>query len=793
MQVVLPLCLALLFASPLYAQLNTTLIGNLDYEEGVNDIWGYVAPDGTEYAIVGLQTGVSIVSLADPENPTEVGRTVGVESPWRDMKSYRGYAYAVADRGEDGITVIDLRHLPDSISSFNYTDNLPGEPDLLRAHNIYIDTTRGLAFTAGGDRDVNDGGVHVFDLNADPVRPPLVARGPEEYSHDVYVHDSLMFTSEIYTGFMAVYDITDLDTIRELGRVQTPFRFTHNAWSTDDNTYVFTTDERGNASVAAYDISNPDDIQLLDEFRPVTSLNTGSIPHNVHVIGDYLSISSYSDGLRVVDAADPSNLVEVAFYDTYSGPDGGFNGAWGAYPFLPSGLTLVSDRSSGLFVVDVDYVEASRLSGTVTDRVSGEPVAGAAVRILTEQINRKTTDALGAYRTGVAGGGTLAVEVSALGYYSDTIEVELVAGGASVQDFALLPRPVTTIQLDVRDRATDLSIPNVRVNLYNPAIDYAAVPDSTGTTELTEVFDYTYDVLVTVWGYQANVLEGARGDTLDGTIVYLDRGYEDVFSTDLGWTVSGDAWAGQWERGTPTATFNREGPGQPGTDAPGDFGNQAYITGLAGGNSNSNDVDRGETVLTSPLLDLSDYGTGVRLEYSYWFSNLSGSRTPNDTLTVSLSDGDTTVVLRQYSQSTVGWQRDTVLLDSMLPLSDSMRVVVSTADQTASDNLVEAGFDNFRVLDSVLLSPVVTLLQPGIALDLYPNPAWGSANLDFDLRPAKSGILTIHDISGRRLVHQLLRGPQGRVEIGRELQSGLFLITIRTDGRAPTTLKWMKH
>ncbi|MCZ6653173.1 MAG: dockerin type I domain-containing protein, partial [Planctomycetota bacterium] len=32
--------------------------------------------------------------------------------------------------------------------------------------------------------------------------------------------------------------------------------------------------------------------------------------------------------------------------------DAGFQGAWTAYPFFPSGTVIVSDRTSGLFVLD---------------------------------------------------------------------------------------------------------------------------------------------------------------------------------------------------------------------------------------------------------------------------------------------------------------------------------------------------------------------------------------------------------------------------------------------------------
>ncbi|MEP6794967.1 MAG: hypothetical protein ABJB16_11615, partial [Saprospiraceae bacterium] len=54
----------LLFStSKSFGQLNMTLQDSMDYNVGVNDVCGWVAPDGREYALVGLNTGVSIVAI----------------------------------------------------------------------------------------------------------------------------------------------------------------------------------------------------------------------------------------------------------------------------------------------------------------------------------------------------------------------------------------------------------------------------------------------------------------------------------------------------------------------------------------------------------------------------------------------------------------------------------------------------------------------------------------------------------------------------------------------------------
>ena len=50
---------------------NMTLLGKLDYEQGLNDVWGYVDDIGNEYAIVGVINGTSIVDVTDPFNLVE--------------------------------------------------------------------------------------------------------------------------------------------------------------------------------------------------------------------------------------------------------------------------------------------------------------------------------------------------------------------------------------------------------------------------------------------------------------------------------------------------------------------------------------------------------------------------------------------------------------------------------------------------------------------------------------------------------------------------------------------------
>ena len=531
--------------------MNLNFVSSLEYDNNLNDIWGYTAPNGIEYALVGLVNGTSIVSLEDPANPVEVSFLPGPNSTWRDIKTYDQFAY-VTNETSNGLLVIDLTD-PNNATGVDFTDLGTGGT-FSSAHNLYIDEF-GFLYLAGAD--INSGGAVILDVATDPANPAFVSFGAAVYAHDFFARDNILYASQINGGELVLYDVSDKNNISELGSTATPFTFTHNAWPTDDGSVVFTTDEVANAPVASYDITDPNDIQLLDEFVPIATLGVGVAPHNVHVWNDFIIISYYTDGCIIVDGSNPTNLIEIANFDTFFQGVNGFQGAWGAYPFLPSGLVLVSDVVNGLFVLEPNYVRAAWLEGTVTSLNTGQVLDGVNVAIAAGQANNANSNAFGEYGTGLATAGTFDVTFTKEGFFPLTTTATLVNGEITILDVQLDSPPPATITGQVINAETGAPIPNAIVNIDGEIIDFSGVSDANGNFTIIG-HDDDYIVLTAAWGFlhasQNEVIENGAGNIL----IELSPGFQDDFFADLGWEVQGIVGTGAWERGDPNGTFFKE-------------------------------------------------------------------------------------------------------------------------------------------------------------------------------------------------------------------------------------------
>jgi choice-of-anchor B domain-containing protein len=781
--------LVLLFLSGLmHAQVNIQLAGTLSYQQlrgsNLSNLWGYTDEQGNEYALVGVcgtnaenPGGISVVDLSDPSSPQEIFFFEGPASIWREIKVWNDHAYITTEAESGGLTIVDLSPLPQSTA---LSAIVWDAPDWNTSHSLFIDEN-GRLYLHGADR--GEGGVIMYDLTQDPMAPVEVGAFDNWYCHDSYARGDTLYAAHILDGFLSIVDVSDPSAPVLLGTRVTPNAFTHNVWLDDSGDFLFTTDERTASYVGAYDITDPTDIEEVDRLQ--SDPGSGTIPHNTYWLNDFLVTSYYTFGVTIYDAQRPDNLVEVGHYDTSPFSGDGFFGAWGVYPFFSSQRLIVSDIEEGLIVLDPTYVRACWLEGLVTDASNGNPI-NSATASLSAPSQAAITGFDGRYATGTHLAGTHTATFSAPGYQTATVTVTLVNGELTIQDVALQPLQQLALAGEVVDVVTNEGIADARVRLTSDGPIVSALSAADGSFTIPAVFEGDYDARAGRWGWRTRCEAVELTVGMSPLVIALESGYMDDMALDLGWTVSGTASAGGWERGIPEQTVVNGQMANPSSDATGDCGDEAYVTGaLAGSAAGEFDLDGGFTELTSPTFDVSAMQQPA-IRYQRWFYNGGGQGTPNDRLVLSLSNGTTTSVVENVTTSGSAWQEVTVTISDILPPSATMQFIARVSDD-APGHVVEAGIDRFEVFDMASVGLVETLNAS--VLRVWPNPSSGQFQLQ-----ATPGTyeLVVLDITGRQLQRALVRFEAGVSQV-LDLPRGAYLLSLEGNGGYHAPVKVVVH
>ncbi|MFT5138527.1 MAG: choice-of-anchor B domain-containing protein [Lysobacterales bacterium] len=351
-----------------------------------NDSWGWKDPQsGRYYALMGRSTGTSFIDVSDPAAPVLLGSlptTLG-DRPWRDIKVYADHAFIVADGiTGHGMQVFDLTRLRGVTSEQVFT------PDALytgvgSAHNIAINEQSGFAYIVGSS-DCN-GGLHIVDISS-PKTPVFAGCFADDgYTHDVQCvtyagHDADHLGSEVCFASnidsLTIIDVSKKNAPVLLGKVLYPdTAYAHQGWFDQENGIFFMGDETdelnfgNNTRTLMFDVRDLDEPVYADSHLHATSV----IDHNMYVKNGYLFQANYKAGLRIlkINGGQTPGLTEMAYFDTDpTGDSFSFAGAWNVYPFFDNDTLLVSDMSSGLFVLKAtipgNTADASPLNGSMS-------------------------------------------------------------------------------------------------------------------------------------------------------------------------------------------------------------------------------------------------------------------------------------------------------------------------------------------------------------------------------------------------------------------------------------------
>ena len=629
-------------------------LGEFGSQTSGADCWGYTSPSGREYAIIGMSDAVAFVEVSDPGAPVILEVIPAVNSLWRDIKTYQDHAYWVSEGG-GGVQIADMSQIDAGIVTFQGS---VGDSGTSASHNLAIDETSGFLYrTGGGGTPVE--GLRIFSL-ANPSSPQVVGEWNTRYVHDAQV---VTYTSGPYAGKQVAFcfsedgsgggnpavdilDVTNKNNIQSISQLTyTTPAFSHQGWLSPDRQHLYINDELDELTFGGTTKTRIANVSNLNAPSQVGTFTSGStaIDHNLYTVGDLIFEANYRSGLRVFDASNPTAPVQTAWFDTYPDDDvAEFNGLWNAYPYLPSGTIVGSDLEKGLFLWKLGGADLSiSLSGGAPELLA-------------------------------PGGQTITLSITELG--------DAIAPGSPA--------------LHYDTGAGFASVPLVSLGGGNyqgsfPGLDcgaqvtwYVSARTIGGTTYTDPPAAPTY-------------LYGSVAAAAEVLVAEVD------LESNPGWTVGapGDtATTGVWERADPVGTT-----AQPEDDHTADPGTQCYVTakGLPGGGLGDDDVDGGQTTLTTSDFDLS--GGDATISYWRWYSNATSSAPNADVFVVDISnDGGATwsnveTVGPAGPETLGGWFQHVFLVSDLVTPTSQVRLRFVASDLN-DGSIVEAAIDDLRVV-----------------------------------------------------------------------------------------------
>lgn len=322
-------------------------------------VWG----DG-HYAYVGSErrNGVLIFDVSNPDAPVQVGYYNPSNSlDMEDVKVANGIGY-FADNMGSGLHIVDVSD--------------PTNPTLLSqitSANGGFDNTHKIAvwqnFVFIPQNLVAPAIIKVFDVSnpSSPVLKTTFTSTDSKWVNDLTIQTTTSGSVRAYTagwgGKGDIWDITNIATQAPvlLGSFSAGIDGS-STYATDDGNFLAysrkTTD--GTSEVKIWNISNPASPTVASTITMSEFGIDAVAPHDPKIVGNLLYVSWFQAGTLIFDITDPTKPVLVGSYDTWpaSPSPAQLDGNWGVYPFLGQDRVLMSDRNTGLYIVDATGVSS---------------------------------------------------------------------------------------------------------------------------------------------------------------------------------------------------------------------------------------------------------------------------------------------------------------------------------------------------------------------------------------------------------------------------------------------------
>jgi len=345
-----------------------------------SECWGLTLFD-EDYAVISSTLGTHIYQITDAVNSQEVAfipsPVNGYNANWRDFHDYNGFLYIVNDGPSGVLQIVDLRRLPNEVTVVYESDEF-----FANAHNIFIDTTTAKLYVCGGKTADNQAiDLAIYDISNPPKPSFLNSYTNYGYIHDCFVRNDTAYLESPNNQTLYIVNFKDTESPQTLGSLSNypSAGYTHAGWLSSNGQYYVLSDENYSSTIKLLDVSQPDDIKVITQFS--SGVSDSSMVHNPIILGNFVFVSYYNDGLQVFDISDPQNVTKVGFYDTYLNEQkGDYRGAWGVYPFK-DGKVVVSDRQTGLYVFDA----ANLMNEMVSTNTFDQPI----VTVYPNPVNKK--------------------------------------------------------------------------------------------------------------------------------------------------------------------------------------------------------------------------------------------------------------------------------------------------------------------------------------------------------------------------------------------------------------------